>query len=131
MSVTEHQAVIGIGSNIDAEQNIQAAIDHISQIHTLVATAPCEQTSPIGYTDQDDFINTAVLIDTSFDKEHLAIYLKSIERMLGRVRTANKNGPRTIDLDIVVWDGIVLDDDVHTRDFLKRQVLHLLPDINL
>ncbi len=53
--------------------------------------------------------------------------LREIESGLGRVRTGNKNGPRTIDLDILVWNGEVVDDDVYEREFLKTSIRELLP----
>jgi len=57
--------------------------------------------------------------------------LREIESGLGRVRTANKNGPRTIDLDILVWNGEVVDADVYERGFLRDSIIELLPGITL
>ncbi|MCD6115578.1 2-amino-4-hydroxy-6-hydroxymethyldihydropteridine diphosphokinase, partial [bacterium] len=58
-----------------------------------------------------------------------ARFLKDVEKSLKRERTENKFGPRTIDLDIVVWNNAVIDDDVYTRGFLKKAVKFLIPDI--
>ncbi|MDX9702138.1 MAG: 2-amino-4-hydroxy-6-hydroxymethyldihydropteridine diphosphokinase [Candidatus Auribacterota bacterium] len=129
MNAPAHKVVIGMGSNINPAQNIQAAIDRIALDHAVLGIATWEWTKPIGRADQDDFINTAVYIATGFNRDQLAGYLRSIENELGRVRTSDKFAPRTIDLDIVVWDGCVVDDDFYKRDFLKRQVLELVKDL--
>ena len=52
-----------------------------------------------------------------------------MEKDLGRVASAERFGPRTIDLDIVVWNGKVVDKDFYSRDYLKESVLELLPDL--
>lgn len=71
---------------------------------------------------QPDFTNGAVRIFTHLDKDQLNKILKHIEDDLGRDRTLPSFGPRTMDLDIVVWNGKIVDEDYHTRDFLKNSV---------
>ncbi|HKI88902.1 MAG TPA: 2-amino-4-hydroxy-6-hydroxymethyldihydropteridine diphosphokinase, partial [Draconibacterium sp.] len=61
-------------------------------------------------------------ITTSFNRKTLTRELKKIEDELGRDRTVPKFGPRTIDLDIVVWNGKIVDKDYYTRDFLQKNV---------
>jgi 2-amino-4-hydroxy-6-hydroxymethyldihydropteridine diphosphokinase len=124
-----HRAIIGIGSNIDPAANVPAAIERIAAEHELVASTPPVRTAPIGTTDQPDFVNCAALIRTGFDREHLQAWLKSVESDLGRVRTDDRNGPRTIDLDIIVWDGQVVDADVYEREFLRDAVRQLWPEV--
>lgn len=68
-----------------------------------------------------------MLIETPLGQEEVVAILKLIEKEQGRVRTANKNGPRTIDLDLIVFNGDVLDDDVYERNFLKQAIEELLP----
>jgi len=84
------------------------------------------KTKPIGIDDQPDFTNGAVKISTALNRQNLNLLLKSIEDKLGRDRTVAKFGPRTIDLDIVVWNGEIVDPDYFTRDFLKDSVDQLL-----
>ncbi len=91
----------------------------VVQLSTLV------KTSPIGIEDQPDFVNGAVKVETSLDQVSLKSWLKSVEDRLGRDRTLAKFGPRTMDLDIVVWNGEVVDDDYYTRDFLRNSVAEL------
>lgn len=126
-----NRAVVGVGSNIDAERHIAEARDRIAERHRLVSVSAIVKTEPIGFADQDDFLNGAFLIDTEMDLETFTTWLHGVEDALGRVRTENRNGPRTIDLDVVVWNGRVTDPDVYERDFLKAQVLEVLPDLNL
>jgi 2-amino-4-hydroxy-6-hydroxymethyldihydropteridine diphosphokinase len=121
-----NHVIIGIGSNIDPEKNIVRALDLLAQENRLVSTAKRRITAPIGFPKQPDFINTAALFETAFGKDAFTSRLKKIEDALGRVRTENKYGPRTIDLDIVVWNGRIVDDDYFSRDFLKKAIDELL-----
>jgi 2-amino-4-hydroxy-6-hydroxymethyldihydropteridine diphosphokinase len=83
----------------------------------------------VGFPDQPDFVNSVILIKTENDMAAAKSLLKDIEKRLGRVRTENKSGPRNIDLDIVVWNGTVVDDDVYTRDFLRQLIIEVLPEM--
>jgi len=126
-----NQAVIGLGSNIAPEKNIREAIRLIGQAHPIVGTSTIVTTQPIGYEDQPDFLNGVVRINTKMGLKGLDAWLRCLEGRLGRVRTKNKYGPRTIDLDIVVWNGEIIDKDVHERDFLKQGVLEVWPNLIL
>ena len=112
--------IVGIGSNIDPDHHIDLAIRKLAEISRVVKVSSLRVTSPLGYTEQPDFVNGAALIESDQDSETFTRTLKGIEQELGRVKTANKNGPRTIDLDIVVWNGRVVDDDYYKRDFLRE-----------
>jgi len=122
-------AVISIGSNINAIKNVEKALELIAAEVTIVRTSDFDFTEPIGFEDQPDFLNGAVLVETGKNLNDLTLFLKNIEKRLKRVRTENKFGPRTIDLDIVVWDNTVIDDDVFSRSFLKEAVKFLIPNI--
>jgi 2-amino-4-hydroxy-6-hydroxymethyldihydropteridine diphosphokinase len=119
-------AIISIGSNIDAEANIAKMITYLGEKVKIVKVTPLIKTKPIGIENQPDFTNGAAKIETFLPKENLNLLLKSIEDQLGRDRTAAKFGPRTIDLDIVVWNGEIVDNDYYTRDFLKDSVDELI-----
>ncbi|MBK3517392.1 2-amino-4-hydroxy-6-hydroxymethyldihydropteridine diphosphokinase [Carboxylicivirga marina] len=114
--------VIGLGSNINAEQNIPAAIEELKQIGEVLKSSEVLITKPIGITNQDDFFNSAVLLQTDDDFDILNIKLKVIEDKMGRNRSRPKFGPREIDLDIVVYDNEITDEDYYTRDFLQKLV---------
>lgn len=126
-----NQAVIGVGSNIDPLLNIGKAKEKIAEHWRIVAESRFVETEPIGYSQQPNFINGTLLIETSTDRRRLEHRLKLIEQELGRRRDGNRHGPRTIDLDLVVWNGCVVDGDVYTRDFLRDSVREVLPRIDL
>ena len=126
-----NQVVVGLGSNINPEKNIQLAIKEIDLHHNIISESEIVETEPIGFLDQDNFLNGALLVETKFGMEKLKHWLRDVENKLGRIRTSNKNGPRTIDLDIIVWNGEVIDEDVYSLDFLKESVLEVLPELNL
>ena len=129
--MSQNEVVIGVGSNIDPEININRAKRSLAEKHTLLKSTTLIETEPIGYKDQDNFLNGAFLIETEMTIEELKSWLKELEQQLGRTKTENNYGPRTIDLDIIVWNGKVVDDEVYERKFLLDSVKELLPDISL
>ncbi len=124
-----NQAVIGVGSNIKPEYHVRLARARIDTAHHLIKESEFVFTRPVGFSDQPDFLNGAWLVHTSMDRYTLNAWLHGVEKDLKRVRTENKFGPRTIDLDIVVWNGCIIDEDVYARPFLKKAVYELLPDL--
>ena len=115
-----YECIIGIGSNIDSEENVAAALDILRQEQTLKAVSSLLKTSPIGNPDQADFLNGgAAKIHTTMEIAEFQRYLKIVEDRLKRDRTVPKFGPRTIDLDIVIWNGEIIDQDYYLRDFLR------------
>jgi len=114
--------VIGIGSNINPESNIQSTLTILKKEVQVKAVSSWIKTKPIGITNQDDFINGAVKIYTTMKKEELIHYLKKLEDRLGRDRTLPKFGPRVIDLDVIIWNSEVIDDDYYQRDFVRITV---------
>lgn len=123
--MTEHEVIISLGSNIDPESNINKALKGLATIGRIQKKSSFIYTDPLLYEDQPKFLNGAVLLATKFDRESLRLQLKTLEADIGRVRTSNKNGPRTIDLDIIVFDGKIVDDDYYERGFLRRMVAEL------
>ena len=118
--------IIGVGSNIDPEKNIVLSEIELLKKFDSIKKSRFIKTAPLGFTKQNNFLNGAFKITTNFSIEKLNIELKKIEKKLGRVKTDNKNGPRTIDLDIVVYNGKIIDNDYYTRDFLKQSVDEIL-----
>ena len=117
--------IIGIGSNIDAESNIPKMLEILKSLVEIVKVSSMIKTRPIGIENQPDYTNGAVKIMTSLNSDDLTVLLKAIEDQMGRDRSAPKFGPRNIDLDIVVWNGEIVDDDYYTRDFLQQAVREL------
>ena len=124
-----NRAVISAGSNIKPKENIEKAARWLGNEQKILAKTAPTKTKPEGFTDQPDFLNCAFYIETGLDEKELKKYLEDVERRLGRQKTENKNGPRSIDLDIIVFNGAIVSDDFYKYDFVKNAVLELLPDL--
>ena len=103
-------AYISLGSNISPAKNIIAAIALLRRYTTLLAISPIYRTAPQGYQQQSPFLNMAAKAHTLRTLEDFKIaVIDRIERELKRERDpANKNGPRTIDLDISLWNDSIM-----------------------
>jgi 2-amino-4-hydroxy-6-hydroxymethyldihydropteridine diphosphokinase len=96
---------LSLGSNIEPIAHLKAAVELLREKLEVVAVSPVYETAPMGYTEQANFLNVAVHIRTAFSPEAVKTILLEIEQALGRVRDPqNKNAPRTIDLDIALWN---------------------------
>jgi len=104
---------IALGSNINPEYNIRQAVRRLAEPSAccqLLAVSPVYETAPVGKTDQPNFLNAAALIETDLTAAELKTQvLQVIEQELGRVRSEDKNAPRTIDLDIALFGQQSLD----------------------
>jgi 2-amino-4-hydroxy-6-hydroxymethyldihydropteridine diphosphokinase len=118
----KHVCIIGIGSNINPQENIANALNILREENDVVGVSAFIKTAPVGIPDQPDFLNGAVKILTGKEIKDYKDYLKEVEDRLKRDRSAPKYGPRTIDLDVVIWDNEIIDDDYYKRDFLKSVV---------
>jgi 2-amino-4-hydroxy-6-hydroxymethyldihydropteridine diphosphokinase len=106
--VTErHLAYLLLGSNVDKQLNMAAAVRLLAQTLSITAVSSVYETAPASSTNQETFFNAALVADTPLSAVELKSRLAAIERHLGRRRTADKNAPRTIDLDIVLFDNTV------------------------
>lgn len=119
-------AVIGLGSNIDASANMHRAVDLLKEQFRILKVSRWMQTQPIGITDQPIFFNGALVLETALELKALEASLKNLENRMGRDRTRPKFGPREIDLDVILWNGTVVDKDYYTRDFLQVLVKEVL-----
>ena len=138
-------AAIALGSNLgDREANLRQAIARIRQLGTVRAVSSFHDTAPVGYTDQPRFLNAALLLETELAPVDLMAALLSIERALGRDRNASvPKGPRTIDLDLLLYDATVLDvpaarskpaltlphPEMHLRRFVLAPLAEIAPDL--
>ncbi len=120
-------AAVSVGSNIEPHANIRKARDIIAREQARLEQARQIQTDPIGFADQPPFINTAFLVRTVLSRRAFERYLKEVENRLGRQRSQNRYGPRTIDLDLIVWNGMVVDNDYRDRDFVRTLVWEIWP----
>ena len=102
-------AYISIGSNIDKRTNILAALRWLRKMSKVVAVSSVYETYPVGCRHQGTFFNAAVVIETPLSPGQLKrALLNVIESRLGRKRGSDKNAPRTIDLDISLFNESVL-----------------------
>ena len=124
-----NKAVIGLGSNINPAENITKAREILAGQFTILSESDFVETKPVGFREQSDFINGALLIETDMTLTPLKDSLKKLETLLGREKSDIPCGPRTIDLDIVVFNDDVVDGDFYDREFLKKSVLKLLPEL--
>lgn len=124
-----NRVIIGLGSNVDPNQNIRKARETLAQKFRLLTESCFKLTKPIGKIQQPDFMNGTVLIETELSIGQLKKMLKTIESDLGRKETDSRDGPRTIDLDIVVWNKSIIDQNFYERDYLKQSVLELTPNL--
>ncbi len=103
------RAVLSIGSNLgDRLANLQLAVDGFADV--LVAASPVYETAPWGVTDQDDFLNAVLVVDSPDTDEWGWLRRgQALERAAHRVRE-QRWGPRTLDVDVVVVDGVLSSD---------------------
>ncbi len=129
------KAYLGIGTNIgNREENLNNALISLNLLPTTRVTAVSKvyETSPVGFADQDDFLNIAVEIETELTAHNILGACLGIEAGLGRVRSI-KNGPRVIDIDLLLYEdekyntpSLILP---HPRMFEREFVLRPLLDI--
>ncbi len=102
-----HRVLVAFGANLgDRERTVRQGLDAVAEAPgvRLVAISPLYASDPVGLTDQPEFINGVAAFDTALEPELLLLLLQHVEREYGRVRTV-ENGPRTLDLDILFYDG--------------------------
>lgn len=131
-----NDAYIFIGSNIEREKNYLEALTRLRALGNLVAASPVYETPALGANDAPNFFNGAVWLKTTLAPHALRGALRAVEHALGRVRTADKFAPRPIDLDLVLYGEVTLDEgewklpdpDIFERGFMARALAQLNPD---
>jgi 2-amino-4-hydroxy-6-hydroxymethyldihydropteridine diphosphokinase len=135
------RAAVALGSNLDDPQaHVRRAFDELAALPgtRVLARSSLHRTKPVGYADQPDFINAVVLVETRLSARELLDALLDIERKHGRVREI-PNGPRTLDLDIVVYGDARIDEPglvvphprAHERAFVLDPLREVWPDAAL
>jgi len=98
-----------MGSNVEPEHHLPEAVRRLAERCELLAVSRAYETAPVGTAGGPNFVNGAVLVATGLDAVELKErVLLDIEAALGRVRTADKNAPRTVDLDISLFNDEIL-----------------------
>ena len=130
-------AYLSLGSNMgDRETHLRNAIVRLAELGDMVAISSFCETEPVEFTDQDWFLNCAVALNTKESPARLMAALLEIEQKMGRKRI-QKKGPRTIDLDILLFDDLVVDTPdltiphpaMATRRFVLEPLAEIAPDV--
>ncbi len=129
---------LGLGSNLgEREHNLRKSIELLEQRGiTVRKRSALFETKPWGVSNQPSFLNMALEVETSLAPRDLLIVLKSIETGMGRGEGV-RWGPRIIDLDILLYNHIILDEDalkiphpyMHEREFVLRPLSDIAPDV--
>lgn len=129
-------AYISLGANVgDRLANLQAAIAQLESLGQITALSSFYETEPVEFTDQPWFINTVAEVDSSLSPGGLLAEMLAIEKNLGRQRNLAK-GPRTIDLDILLYGRQVVKQPgltiphpgLHQRRFVLEPLCEIAPD---
>jgi 2-amino-4-hydroxy-6-hydroxymethyldihydropteridine diphosphokinase len=115
-------AAIEFGSNINPVRNVKKAKTLIKERFKIIKESALLRTKPFGVNNQDDYINCAVLIETEKSIEEIKSILNEIEISLGRKKGPDKYAPRTIDLDIVVWNNEIVNIDYKEREYVRINI---------
>jgi 2-amino-4-hydroxy-6-hydroxymethyldihydropteridine diphosphokinase len=131
-------AYVGLGSNLgDREAMLRRAIDLLGERVRVRAVSSIRETEPWGLVDQPPFLNAAVEIDTELGPRELLHLLLELERLLGRTREGERYGPRTIDLDLLVYGDEIVEEPgltvphprLHERRFALEPLAELEPEL--
>jgi len=128
------RVIISLGSNLgDRVLNCKRALEEISGFAKILGVSSVYETEPVGYENQPYFINCAAEIETALSPLELFGRLRDVEEGLGRVRD-ERWGSRTIDLDIIFYDDLVIDTEEltipHVSAHARRFVLEPICEIN-
>ena len=131
---------MGLGSNLgDRRATLTRALELLGERPgiDIVAVSSFRETDPVGYLDQPQFLNAAVAIETSLPPDALLRTLLDVERELGRTREGPRYGPRTVDLDLLLIEGVTLSESgltlphprLHEREFALAPLAELDPSL--
>jgi 2-amino-4-hydroxy-6-hydroxymethyldihydropteridine diphosphokinase len=134
------RAYVGLGANLgDRAATMRAALEQLAAEPEvdLVAVSGFRETEPLGLTDQPLFLNAAAAVETALTPRTLLDRLLAIEGRLGRTRTGPRFGPRTIDLDLLLYGDEVIDEPgltvphprLHERLFALEPLAELDPEV--
>ena len=128
---------LGLGGNVgDAKAQIAQAIEKLREIGTVGKISSLYETEPVGLTDQEWFLNCALILQTIFTPQQLLKKLKHIEKEIGRTPSV-QNGPREIDIDILLYEDHILQTDtliiphprMQERAFVLAPLVEIAPRV--
>jgi 2-amino-4-hydroxy-6-hydroxymethyldihydropteridine diphosphokinase len=131
------EAFIGLGGNLgEVRATFEQALREIEGFASLSKLSSLYRSKPFGFGDQPDFLNAVIKVNTALDPFALLYQLQAIERELGK-EVIRENGPRTIDLDLLLYGGLVLDTKglrlphpgIVKRDFVLMPLAEIEPEL--
>ena len=134
------RAFVGLGANLgDREGTLRAAVGELGAQNGIevVAVSTLRETEPVGVGEQPPYLNGAVELETTLPARDLLELLLEVERRFGRVRVAGEHGPRTLDLDLLLYGDDVVDEPglnvphprLHERRFVLEPLAELAPGL--
>lgn len=134
-----NKVFLGIGTNLgNRKANLRKAIEMIGeQIGKVIRSSSVYETAPWGFDAENDFLNMVVLAESAFTPSELLKKIISIESMLGRERNQDRYSSRIIDIDILLYDDLIINENglkiphplMHERRFVLVPLNELDPDL--
>lgn len=134
-----HKVYLGLGSNIgDSKNNIETALTLLERKVNILKRSSYYETEPVGFKDQPWFINMVLEAETKLDPKELLEFTQGIEKEMKRIKTII-NGPRNIDVDILIYDDIKVETEnliiphprMQERNFVMVPLLEIAPEMVL
>lgn len=123
-----HRVIFNLGSNLQAESNLPKAIDLLREYGQVAAVSSVWESESVGY-EGPNFLNACVLFLTELEPAPLKEQIiRPVEAKLGRIRGADKNAPRPIDIDIVLFDDELFNTEYWNYAFVAVPLAELIPD---
>ena len=134
------RAFVGLGANLgERERTVRAALDSLGDEAgvEVVAVSTLRETEPVGVGEQPLYLNGAAELETTLTARELLDRLLAVERRFGRVRSPGEHGPRTLDLDLLLYGDDVIDEPelhvphprLHERRFVLEPLAELAPGL--
>lgn len=134
------RAFVGLGANLgDRERTLRAAVDALAAEEgiELVAVSTLRETEPVGVGEQPRYLNGVAVLETTLPPRRLLARLLETERRFGRVRVPGEHGPRTLDLDLLLYGNEEIDEAglavphprLHERGFVLEPLAELAPGL--
>jgi len=120
---------VELGGNIQADHYLPRAMEELRARFNVLKVSQVWETPPVGCEGCENFLNAAALIQTDRSLEELKTIFRQIEKDLDRVRTADKFAPRTIDIDTLVYDGVVVEPELWAYAHLAVPVGEIMPEV--
>lgn len=136
------EVLVGLGSNLDGPaRQIETALGMLEAIHQtrVIARSALYRSAPLGGIEQPDFVNAAALLETELGVREFLEQLQEIERARGRERGEIHWGPRVLDLDLLAYDGLSIDEPgltvphpgIAVRNFVLLPLREIAPDFEI